>query len=69
MFAQTFCLFWSQNGSTFYFTYYIGICPNILPFLEPKWEHFLFYILHSNLPQYFAFFGAKMGALSISLTT
>ena len=82
-FAQFFCLFWSQNQSTFYITYYIGIlpkffaffgakigaltteefCPNFLPFLEPKLEHFLLLTI-PYFAQIFAIFGAKIRALS-----
>ena len=68
-FCPHFCPFWSQNRSTFCITYYKGILPKFLPFLEPKSEHFLYHLLQRNFAQIFALFGAKIRALSISLTT
>ena len=78
-FAQIFCLFWSQNRSAYYrgilpkfFAFFgakIGaltteeFCPNFLPFLEPKLEHFLLLTI-PYFAQIFAIFGAKIRALS-----
>ena len=78
-FALIFCLFWSQNRST----YYRGILPKFFAFLEPKSEHLLqrnvtqifcpswsqnwstFYCwLSPILPKFFAFFGVKTRAPS-----
>ena len=44
-FALIFCLFWSQNRST----YYRGILPKFFAFLEPKSEH----LLQRNVAQFF----------------
>ena len=78
-FALIFCLFWSQNRSTYYrgilpkFFAFFGakiealtteeFCPNFLPFLEPKLEHFLLLTI-PYFAQIFAIFGAKIRALS-----
>ena len=65
MFAQIFCLFWSQNWRTFYHLLDVKCCPNVLPFLEPKLEDLLSLTTREVLPKCFAFFEAKIGGLSI----
>jgi hypothetical protein len=64
-FAQFFCLFWSQNRSTFYITCYIGILPNFFALFGAKIGAFSFTYYRGILPKNFAFVGAKIGALSI----
>ena len=39
------------------------VCPNFLPFLEPKSEHFLFHLLHRNFAQLFCLFWSQNGSI------
>ena len=66
LFAQIFCLFWSQNRSTFYVTFYIGILPNFFAFFGAKIGAFSITYYRGILPKFFAFFRAKIGAFSIT---